>query len=168
MTQYFEPGFSINLPEGSHFRFQDCPVYQKLKNLSIKEMDFFWFDTQTKLLCLMEVKDYTHLSKEEALPEYLIENLYKKGLDSILMLAAVWANTKTGRALKDFIPNTLHNYQENIMLIFILNANDRHLPAIGIIKDRLKQKTKGIRALFSVTAILMDKKTAQARGLPIS
>jgi hypothetical protein len=77
MPIYEESGLRIELPDGDSFRFQDCSGYKSLSGKNLSEMDFGWWDSAKNILWLLDVKDYSHLTKRERMPEYLLENLIR-------------------------------------------------------------------------------------------
>lgn len=46
MTQhiYNESGINIDLSDYSHFRFENCEGYRKIKGFNVKEIDFGWWN----------------------------------------------------------------------------------------------------------------------------
>ncbi len=73
MSTYQESGLIITLPDGEHFRFQDCQAYKEVSGRNLKEMDFGWWQNDTNTLWLIEIKEYSNLTSEEQLPDYLLD-----------------------------------------------------------------------------------------------
>jgi hypothetical protein len=116
MTIYQESGLIITLPDDEHFRFQDCQAYKGLSGANLKEMDFAWWQNETKTLWLIEIKEYANLSSEECLPDYLLDNLVNKATDSLLMLAAMWSKTNQGLKLAACLPPIFHRFSGRLKL----------------------------------------------------
>ena len=93
-----ERPFRVELPSGNNFRFQDMPAYQSLSGRRLKEMDFGWWEGPPgNTLWLLEVEDFSRLSRSERLPEDLLEKLRTKATDSLLILSSAWLGTDKGR-----------------------------------------------------------------------
>jgi len=169
MSTYQESGLIITLPDGEHFRFQDCQAYKQLSGVNLKEMDFGWWQTDTNTLWLIELKEYAHLTYEEQLPDYLLDNLVNKATDSLLMLAAMWAKTNQGLKLAECLPPVIHQFSGRLKLFFILKIDKIAFKSqIGVLKDELKNRLRGRIAFFDVRHVtLVDHLTAIKCGLPL-
>lgn len=169
MPIYEESGLKINLPDGHSFRFQDNPAYQKLKGKQLSEMDFAWWDTDKNILWLLDVKDYSHLSPREKLPEHLLDNLSKKVTDSLLILAAIWSNSEQGLKLKNYLPLSCQTYKP-LKIIFILKISNKTIKtSLSPLKTKLVNRLQGKLALFDLKNItLVDHEIAEKMGLPLS
>jgi hypothetical protein len=156
MTAYIESGLRINLPEGEHFRFQDCEIYKQLSGKKLKEMDFGWWQKQQNRLWLIEIKDYAHLTTEERLPKHLLDNLVDKATDSLLMLANCWAKTGKGREFSSCLPPAIQQFPEHpeqlkLKLFFILKINVAMFKdEIDALRYELNDKLRGRVALFNI------------------
>ncbi|MEQ8969819.1 MAG: hypothetical protein RIE73_05425 [Coleofasciculus sp. C1-SOL-03] len=104
MSIYQESGLQITLPDTERFRFQDCSGYKTLNGKNLSEMDFGWWDSTKNSLWLLDVKDYSHLTPTERLPDYLLENLVNKATDSLLILSAVWFGSVKGQEICSELP----------------------------------------------------------------
>jgi hypothetical protein len=85
MPIFQESGLRITLPDGECFRFQDCPSYKTLNGKNFSEIDFCWWDSTKNTLWLLELKDYSHVTPSEKLPNHLLEKLTNKVTDSLLI-----------------------------------------------------------------------------------
>lgn len=152
MTQhiYNESGINIDLSDYSHFRFENCAGYQEIKGFNVKEIDFGWWDEKEECLYLLELKDFTAnperiVEKEKS--DELIENLWKKSIDVILMLSAIWLDNPGSREIKSCLP--LHAQQKCKMKIFHLIRCDKSIePTLNAVNDKLKNRFRGYRRLY--------------------
>ncbi len=176
MPIYHESGLQITLPDGMTFRFQDIPEYIRLKGQHLKEMDFGWWDTATNTLWLLEVKDYTALSRTDRLPEHLLPVLEAKVVDSLMMFAAIWSGTVAGKKFSAHVPVQLHSFpaaartSSRIRVVIVLKIEKRHIISdLPPLKDKLKEDLQGRISLFDILGVqLLDHHAAGLAGHPIS
>jgi len=172
MSVFQESGLQITLPVGENFRFQDCPSYQNLNGQNLSEMDFGWWDANKNTLWLLEVKDYSHLTPLERLPDHLLDKLINKATDSLLILASVWFGSQKGKEICRDIPGSCHNFPvdpRKIKIVFVLKLTDANIKLqLSPLKTRLKNKLTGRLLLFDVSHVtLTDHETGIRMGLPI-
>jgi len=167
MTSYYESGLKISLPSDEHFRFQDCKAYKPLSGQNLKEMDFGWWQAEKNTLCLIEIKDYTHLTPTERLPAHLLNTFINKATDSLLMLATMWAKIGKGFELSSCLPLPVQQFPSHspeklrLKLFFILKIDKVIFRSqLGILKDELNDRLRGRVALFNVRHVsLLDHLT---------
>jgi hypothetical protein len=172
MSVFQESGLQITLPVGESFRFQDCPNYQNLKGKNLSEMDFCWWDDNKNTLWLLEIKDYSHLTPLERLPDHLLDKLINKATDSLLILASVWFGSLRGKQICGDLPifcQTFPVQPKKIKIVFILKLTDTNIKLqLSPLKTRLKDKLIGRLLLFDISHVtLTDHETAIKMGLPI-
>lgn len=170
MSTYHESGLIITLPDGEHFRFQDCHAYKPLSGQNFKGMDFGWWQTNRNTLWLIEIQEYANLTQEEQLPRHLLDNLAKKATDSLLMLAAIWAKTHQGLELAPCLPPQVYQFPRRLKFFFIFKIDDMIFKSKMLhLKDALKNQLRGRFALFDVKHVsLVDHLTAIKCDLPIA
>ncbi|MTJ55913.1 hypothetical protein FJR38_26275 [Anabaena sp. UHCC 0253] len=172
MSVFQESGLQITLPVGENFRFQDCPSYQNLNGQNLSEMDFGWWDAGKNTLWLLEVKDYSHLTPLERLPDHLLDKLINKATDSLLILASVWFGSLRGKQICGDLPISCQSFPiqpKNIRLVFIIKVTDANIKLqLSPLKTRLRTKLLGRLSLFDISGVtLADHETAIQNGLPI-
>jgi len=173
MLEYQESGLLIGLPDGDSFRFQDNTAYQKLKGQNLAEMDFAWWDASNSTLYLMDVKDYSHLTPSEKLPEPLLEKLIAKVTDSLMILSSAWIGTNQGQQIKIDLPTSCQSFPlkpNRLKIIFVLKIKNSSLKAeLSPLKTRLVNRLQGRLALFDLRNVtLIDHEIAINMGLPIT
>jgi hypothetical protein len=147
MTTYHESGLVITLPDGEHFRFQDCQAYKRLSGQFLKEMDFGWWQADKNTLWLIEI--YASLMPEEQLPAHLLDNFVNKATDSLLILAALWAKTNQGLEFASCLPPQIHQFPKRLKFFFILKIDEVLFNSkIEPLKDELKNRRRDKLALF--------------------
>jgi len=169
-----ESGFKFVVPEKTSFRFAECTTYQDLCGLSLKEMDIGWYNSSTGKLMLIELKghelwDEFDQSKDSA-HHHLVAVLKGKLTDTLLMLAAVWVETGTGKALKVCLPAEVHGYpgDGNLKLIFLIDTPPSRRSLLTPVKDAINRELAGRVRLFGAQRVsLVDFETAQKMGLPV-
>jgi hypothetical protein len=131
MPIYEESGLRITLPDGDSFRLQDCASYISLKGKNLSEMDFGWWDATKETLWLLDIKDYSHLSPSEKLPDYLLEKLIKKVTDTLLILSSAWlSNSLQGKEVCADLLTLCQNFPTNfkkLKIVFVLKIIDAKL-----------------------------------------
>jgi len=147
---YNESGINIDLRGHSHFRFEDCEGYRKIKGWHVKEIDFGWWNEEEECLYLLEIKNLTsnpdHLSEKEKSGK-LIDNLWKKSLDVILILSAVWLDNVASREIKSCLPT--YAQQKCKVKIFHLIKCDKSIEhLLNAVNDRLKDRFRGYKQLY--------------------
>lgn len=172
MPSYQESGIIIELPDGESFRLQDNPAYQKLKGKNLAEMDFAWWDTSQQILWLLDVKDYSHLTPSERLPDYLLEKLINKVTDTLMILSSVWINSEQGQQIKINLPTSCQTFPlkpHRLKIVFVLKIQNPTLKlSLSPLKTSLVSRLKGRLALFDLNHItLVDHETAIQMGLPL-
>lgn len=147
---YTESGMTVDLTNYLHFRFQDCQGYKKIKGLGIKEMDFGWWNENNNCLYLLELKDYT--SSQRSLTDreksaQLLDNLWKKSVDVLFMLSALWLNNEGSREIKPCFPEKI--YQKcNIRIYHLINCDRLFEPHLLPLNTKLLNRFKGYTSLF--------------------
>lgn len=133
-----EGDFTVSVPAGRYFRFEDCPTYERLGSHRVTEVDFGWFEDEDERLWLMELKNYGleggDLHEDiDQLREELPQNL----VHSFLLIAAIWADTTVGRRLRAEIEETCPDFPTktcSIRTALILKtasiADRQYLPAL--------------------------------------
>jgi len=172
MTNYTESGLQVSLPDGNNFRFQDLTVYTKLKGKHLKEVDYCWWDTSKNKFWLLEVKDYSHLTIEERLPDNLLEKFTNKVTDALMMLAAAWSGTNAGKQFLAELPSIFHNFPVlpyRIKIVCVLKSIEPHQKVeLSALKTKLNKRLEGRIALFDLKDVTFtDHETAIKMGLPM-
>ena len=180
MPIYLESGLTINLPNQDYFRVSDCPTWRKkLNTLSLKEMDFGWWDATTNQLYLLEVKDFTQLDHPKATkpkkPQDFIKDFVTKATDTLFLLAGVWLSSGKGESMKKELIVTCPNFPtaiSKVKLIFVVKTT---APSAGIwiadLQNEIRNQLRGRVILFDLNpddVILIDAQTAIRKGIPIS
>ena len=180
MPIYSESGLTINLPDQDYFRVSDCPTWRKkLNTLSLKEMDFGWWDATTNQIYFLEVKDFTQLNHPKATnhktPQDFIKDFVIKATDTLFLLAGVWLSSSKGESMKNELLTTCPNFPTSLSkfkLIFVVKTTD---PSAGIsiadLNNEIRNQLRGRVILFDLKpddVILIDHQTAIRKGLPIT
>ncbi|AFY72059.1 hypothetical protein Pse7367_3836 (plasmid) [Thalassoporum mexicanum PCC 7367] len=173
MPDYQESGLNISLPNNQCFRFCDLNTYKGLKGKQLKEVDFCWWDSSRNTFWLLEVKDYSHLTSIEKLPDHLLENLTNKITDSLLILGAAWSGTNKGQNILHELPSTFRIFPmtpHKMKIVCILKLTEHHKKVyLKPLKDNLNNRLAGRVALFDLQRVtLIDHGTASTMGLPIT
>ncbi len=172
MPIFEESGLRITLPDGESFRFQDCPSYKTLNGKNLSEIDFGWWDSAKQTFWLLEIKDYSHLTPAERLPNYLLEKLTNKVTDSLLILSSIWSGSLQGQEIRAELPTFCHTFPiqpSKIKIVFVLKISNPHLKLeLSPLKTRLRDKLGGRLQVFDITHVtLVDHETAIKMSLPI-
>jgi hypothetical protein len=122
-----ESGITLNIPDESYFRFQNCRAYQHLSRMSFKEMDVCYFDHSNEITYLIELKDYTTVPE---IPSELTSNLILKSKDSLQMVNSFLQNTQYAQGNNNIcFPNQFNtNYKKVFLSIIKCNQNHNFHP----------------------------------------
>lgn len=129
-------------------------------------MDFGWWDSTKETLSLLEIKDYSHLTPTQRLPDHLLEKLINKVTDSVMILASVWSGTLQGQKFYTELPTScqifpIHPKKVKVIFIFKISDEIRIKQELTDIRDKLRNKILGRLMLFDITnLILVDHETA--------
>jgi len=170
-----ESGIRVTLDREHSFRFADLEPYRKLSGLSLKEMDFGWWDRASQRLFLLELKGegvWDGLdSFARVAHSQLIETLRDKASDVLLLLAAAWVGTHQGQELAALLPDPVRTYpgEANIKLVFLIDTPAPRKPLLLAVKDELNRRSAGRTRLFGVRHMtVVDVDAAIRMGLPIA
>jgi hypothetical protein len=108
LTDVTEGALVVSVPDDHYFRFEDCPTYASVSGFGLTEADVAWMRPGSDRLWLMELKDYGPQSRgvlAEGIQK-LRDKLPKNIVHAALMVAAVWADTPFGQALRADIEQT--------------------------------------------------------------
>ncbi len=146
-----ESGVELGLPDKDHFRFQDCEAYNKVKGMGIKEMDFCWWNQTKDSIYLLEALDTKKDSSQEILLKIVV-----KGLDSLLLLLAVWMDTRFGESLGSELPKSFPTaIPTKFIFIFILRTRSGHAVSsdkkgqFAPYQDKARSRLRSRLGLFS-------------------
>lgn len=134
-----------------HFRFETCPAYQSLSGQSIKEIDFGWWDDSNQVLYLLELKNYTIPGLDNQKAEKLIENLWKKSVDTMIMLNSVWLSTPTGGTIASCLPVEI-TQKVKVKIYHLVKVDPSSAPLMMMVNQKLTNKFIGYKKLFNVAA----------------
>ena len=169
-----ESGFKITVPEENSFRFSENPAYQRLSGLSLKEMDIGWWDDTKNRLILLELKGieiWKNFDKDkDSAHGYFVKTLEKKATDVLLMLAAVWVKTDSGKDIAAHLPSLVQEYpgDNNINFIFLIDTPTSRRPLLSSVSDAVNKTLAGRIRLFGVKRVtLINFDIAQKMGFPI-
>jgi len=170
-----ESGFRVSVPESDSFRLADLEPYRELSGRHLKEMDLGWWDVPRARLLLLELKGreiWDEFDRErEGAHAHLLASLETKANDVLLILAAVWSGTETGKRLAALLPPRARAYpgDKKLKLVFLVDTPARRRELLGPVKDALRNRLAGRLALFGAAAIVLaDDETAMKMGLPVA
>jgi hypothetical protein len=168
MAVYEESALRVDLPDGSHFRFADLATYRGLSGQNLKEMDYAWLESgDGSGLVLLEIRSYAQVTETLTTRDFAkgarrFEALVDKVTDSLLMLGAAWAATRTGHDLSKELPEAARAPcpLRVILAVELPSALATHL---GPLRDALNHRLRGRLQLFDVrAAALLDYARLQA------
>lgn len=183
MKEYIESGFLFTFPAATSFRFCDMPPYQKLSGNNLKEMDFGWWDEQTKSIHLLEVKDERILRKfihqmgtKKKVKKYKLTTDFElKIMHSLAILSAVWSGTSKGQDFKRNLPAVIYQYpgEDSIVISVLIDSSHKRKTNLSPVLDRMKKivirKLKGCLRLFGVKGVkFYDLQRARYAGIMVN
>ncbi len=166
-TIYTESDLTIDLTDKEYFRFEALPTYKRLSGENIKEMDFTFIEDGK--LYFLEVKSFEKFFKHPqkiSFPEAMAElkiDLPKTLSDALLMMAAVWLETKTGNALKkEGIADSMTQVKPCI-LILALDLIESPEANLSVLNTAISSYLNGYLKLYDAKFILLSYKELQER-----
>ncbi len=172
MSVYVESGVQVTPTDLEHHRFSDLPAYKALKGQHLKEVDFCWFqptdnkNIKANTLVGLELKGCL----QSDLPvDKLFNNLIEKIRDTLSMLSAAWLGMGEGANLRPQLPASYQSLPQHgkIKLVMLVNVDESQTLALKALREKLKNKARGIEKLYGITVTLCDLATAQKMGLPV-
>ena len=174
MREIIESGFKVIVPDETSFRLGEDPVYRNLSGLGLKEMDIGWWDTANNKLLFLELKGIDIWQefdrKKHTAHAYLVQSLKGKVTDVLLMMAAIWTGTDTGKEFGASVPGRVHQYRGDgsLKLIFLIDTPASRKALLLPVKDAINRELAGRVRLFGVQHItLVDFDTACKMGIPV-
>ncbi|RLB90987.1 MAG: hypothetical protein DRH50_11635 [Deltaproteobacteria bacterium] len=175
MREIIESGFKVIVPNETSFRLCENPVYRSLSGLGLKEMDIGWWDNAKSKLLFFELKGIDIWRqfdrKKDIAHAYLVKSLKGKVTDVLLMMAALWVGTDTGKAFKESLPDHVQKYHGDgsLKLIFLIDTPISRKSLLAPVKDAINKELAGRVRLFGVRHVtLVDFDTANRMGLPVT
>lgn len=116
-----DSGMTLEVDEGSWFRFANMAAYRPLGGDAIKEMDFGYFNHEAGGIDLVELKSYTKADKPPKIVE-ILPDLISKGRDSLLLLQAAWRGHGPGPSLAKELPESCRS-KSRLRFHFVIRPN---------------------------------------------
>jgi len=163
-----ESGITVDTKDFNTFKLENCKAFKQLTGLgSFKEMDIGWYNSDNDTLFLVELKEFSKVSKEEFAEKWNYE-FVKKTLDCLLMTIAVQIPTQYANGLKQCFGGTDIAKIKNIKFFHIicdtrLSGREDYLI---FLKDEVNKKLSPYLALFDKQAyriFVLDCKTAKTK-----
>lgn len=175
MREIIESGFKVIVPKETSFRLGENPAYRNLSGLGLKEMDIGWWDTANNKLVFLELKGIDIWQgfdrKKDTAHAYLVQSLKGKVTDVLLMMAAMWVGTDTGKTLGASLPDHVQRYQGDgsLKLVFLIDTPPARKSLLAPVKDAINKELAGRVRLFGVRHVtLVDFDTAIKMKLPVT
>jgi len=147
---FTESGITLNFPDSNYFCFENCFGFQTLSAFHFKEMDACWFDTENRILYVIELKDFTNADiedKDKDIAKKRVWNLVKKSVDSLCMFLAILNNTQFSTKISSCLPPNIKLQDFSIKFIHIINCLDKQ-EGVQFLRDDFIQKIKPYQMLF--------------------
>jgi hypothetical protein len=166
MSTVTESNINFDLTGKEYFRFADCLGYRTLSGYGFKEMDLGWLEpatsTKSAKLYVVELKDFSRETligrKQHQYPNYaakadfIIEELVRKSIDSMAMLAAVIIPTGYAPQLQPCLPPS---YQPGgpVQFIHIMHLSPSLIPYLSFINTKVQNRFTAYQRLFDLVNI---------------
>lgn len=147
MAKYVESDITLDFSGIDHFRFETCQGHRNLAH--IKEIDFAWWDQGREALFLMELKRISAKRLGSGRSRNLLDNLWKKSIDTLYMISSVWHQTEGSQELAECFPQNA--VQPCPIYIFHLVYCDASAePLLLPFNERLRQMINSYTQLMDV------------------
>jgi len=171
-----ESSIVLDFPDNNYFRLQDCEGYKQIQN-NLKEMDVCWYDANSDVLYLIELKDWGSNTLEEeqdqsrsqseinemkkSISKYRIRNLFEKSIATTCMFMSMLLKNSAGLEINKCAPFQI-NQDTKIKLLSIINWIDSDTSYVSNINTEYKSKFNPYAKLFNIKVFLVLTKDKAA------
>jgi hypothetical protein len=151
MQRFTESNITLNFPDNNFFRFESCVGYRNLSSHHFKEMDACWYDSNTNVYWLFELKDYSiaNLSNVQTI-DSISWDIAKKAFDSLsMMLSNKHLYPYFGLNTPPCLPVKPNDTTE-MKFIVIIHCDISQKPGIQLIHEKFRHKFKPYAELFGI------------------
>lgn len=167
MPGFTESSITLQFPDANFFRFSTCTGYTTLSGNNFKEMDACWYDSNSNLYWLIELKDFTSatLSSHQNV-EDRAWNLLKKAVDSLCMFLSGKHSYPYGiSSLNPCFPAT-PDAATTFKFITVVHCNASQAADIQLIHNSFRRKFKPYADLFGITNYAVIEHSAAREIIP--
>lgn len=151
MPGFTESNITLNFPDSNFFRFATCGGYTVLSGNHFKEMDACWYDAQSNLYWLIELKDFTSASLGNSTNvEDRAWNLLKKAVDCLCMFLSSKHTYPYDTNLNPCLPYTPDSTTQ-FNFITVVHCNPTQAADVQLIHNSFRGKFKPYAELFGIT-----------------
>lgn len=153
MPGFTESKIKLHFPDANFFRFAHCKGYTALSGNYFKEMDACWFDTESNLYWIIELKDFT-LDAALDIPQNVdarVQNIFKKAVDSLCMFLSSKHGYPYSENLNPCLPIPLPNNTTQFKFITVVHCNAAQAADVQLIHNSFRNKFKPYAELFGIT-----------------
>lgn len=166
MPGFTESKITLAFPDSNFFRFSECSGYSVLSRSYFKEMDACWYDKNSNLYWLIELKDFTSASLETRQNvEERAWNLLKKAVDSLCMFLSSKHAYPYDVKLNSCMP-AIPNSTTEFKFISIIHCDISQSADIQLINNSFRGKFKPYADLFGISHYAVIEHTAAKRIIP--
>jgi hypothetical protein len=166
MPGFTESNITLNFPDTNFFRFANCAGYATLSGSHFKEMDACWFDSNSNLYWLFELKDYSvaSLASSETI-EKKSRDIVKKEIDSLCMFLSGKHTYPYAASLNPCFPSP-PNSGTQFKFVTIIHCNSEQRVDSQLLNEKFKNKFRPCAQLFGITNYSVIEHSAAVRNFP--
>ncbi len=166
MPKFTESNIILDFPDEKFFRFSSCAGYTALSGNYFKEMDACWYDADSNVYWLIELKDYSSASLAASdTIEQKSWDMVKKATDSICMFLSSKHGYPYSVNLNPCLP-FVPDAHTKFNLVTIVHCDRVQKPDIQLLNEQFKRKFKPYAALFGITSYSVVEHSAAVRYIP--
>lgn len=168
-----EGHFTISVPDGRYFRFEDSEIYERVAGQGLSEVDVGWMQSEDDRLWLMEFKDYGLRSEGELREavEDLENELPQNFIHAVLLISAVWAGIPFGRKLREDIEETFPTFPTVSCpvagIVVVKTASEADKPLLGRLRTSLRD-TLDVMEFETVLVLSLSDVPEEELGIQIA
>jgi len=166
MPGFTESNITLNFPDTNFFRFSNCTGYTALCGNNFKEMDACWYDINSNLFWLIELKDFT--SATLGSPQNVENrawNLLKKAVDSLCMFLSSKHAYPYDVNLNPCLP-AVPDAATEFKFITIVHCSTSQATDVQLIHNSFRRKFKPYAELFGITHYAVVEHSTAMRVIP--
>jgi len=166
MPKFTESNITLDFPDKNFFRFSTCSGYTALSGNHFKEMDACWYDAESNVYWLIELKDYSSASMT-ALDtiEQKSWDMVKKAIDSICMFLSTKHSYPYAVNLNPCLP-FIPDGQTGFNVVTIVHCEQAKKADIQLLNNKFRNKFRSYAELFGITYYTVIEHSAAVRHIP--
>ncbi len=166
MPRFTESNITLDFPDENFFRFSSCGGYMALSGNHFKEMDACWYDVDSNVYWLIELKDYSlaAITSPDTI-EKKSWDIVKKAIDSFCLFLASKHSYPYAVNLNScfpFVPDAATQFN----IVTIVHCERAQKADIQLLNEQFRRKFRPYAGLFGITKYSVIEHSTAIRIIP--